>query len=248
VVAVKLHDDDVQRDHFAKPVCQDAPWAVLFVAQCAVNATLNMSCQAILALHIETSSSIQVIFVVALALGIPEYRLAVSSMAEDDDEWEVGDTTTDSAAEGQGESSFENNNPLTAVLLMLGAAGFAGVASLVLFEQALRHPKGIIQFGLFGLVAMCSLLAVACVVGGSIAGSLLWTIFTLLTLCFVRSVQNRIPFAAANLSCAVAAIKRHKATVCVALQVLAYQVCLLPEREKRAKRQIDDATRGLIVD
>jgi len=232
VVAVKLHEDDVQRDHFAKPICQDAPWAVLFVAQCAVNATFIMSCQGIIALHKGISSSVQVIFVVALAIGIPEYRLAVSSMAEGDDEWEVDDTT-DFAAEGQGESSL-NKSPLMAVLLMLGAAGFAGVASLILFEQALRHPKGIIQFGLFGLVAMCSLLAVACIAGGSIAGSLLWTIFTLLTVCFVRSVQNRIPFAAANLSCAVAAIKRHKATVCVALQVLAYQVCLLiTEREKR---------------
>eukprot|EP00613_Pedinella_sp_CCMP2098_P064876 CAMPEP_0171985062 /NCGR_PEP_ID=MMETSP0993-20121228/274150_1 /TAXON_ID=483369 /ORGANISM="non described non described, Strain CCMP2098" /LENGTH=812 /DNA_ID=CAMNT_0012637907 /DNA_START=15 /DNA_END=2454 /DNA_ORIENTATION=+ len=212
VIAVKLHEDDIERDRFAKPVCQDSPWALLFIAQ------------------------LTVIFVLAMVRGIPECRLAArtgeggGNMGDDHGEWggydaestnSGGDSNNAQAASQQ--PTQRRSSPLMALVLVLGSAGLAGAASLVLFEQALRHPERVIRFGLFGLVAMSALLALLCLASGAFAGVLLWGLLTALGVCFVRSVENRIPFAVANLTCAVAAIKQHKATVCVAIQAFGYQ-------------------------
>jgi hypothetical protein len=71
-----------------------------------------------------------------------------------------------------------------------------------------------VQFGLGGLVLSSS--AIAClmiVTGPDIIGALLWSVITAFIICFVISVQDRVPFAAANLSVASAAIKKHRQVI-----------------------------------
>lgn len=68
-----------------------------------------------------------------------------------------------------------------------------------------------IQFGLGGLVlASSSIACVMIITGPDIIGALFYSVLTALIICFVISVQDRVQFAAANLSTAAAAIKKHR--------------------------------------
>lgn len=67
----------------------------------------------------------------------------------------------------------------------------------------------LIQFGLWSLVMICGFLACICLLSGDILVAILFSVLTAIYVCFVTSVQDRIPFAAANLRCATTAINKH---------------------------------------
>jgi hypothetical protein len=74
-----------------------------------------------------------------------------------------------------------------------------------------------------GSIALTALMLVVSACMRSIMGSILWAVMLVLICLFVRAVRDRIPFAAANLSCAVEAIKKHPHTGTVAGVALIFQ-------------------------
>ena len=94
--------------------------------------------------------------------------------------------------------------------------------------MALASPAAMIQFGLGGLIFSFSLVAcVQIVVGPDIVAALLWSVAAAFAICFAISYQDRVAFAAANLTCATQAIKRYRETVGVAVTALLAQIMWL---------------------
>ena len=184
------------------PQCRDAGWAVLFIA------------------HFITMC------ILGLFRGLPELSIAASSTNED--AFTPADSSSDekpSLHRGRSKDEIVSTSSLLVALISLVVAS---LASLLLFEMALTSPTGMIQFGLGGMIFSFGLVAcVQIIAGPDIIGALLWSVATAFAICFAISYQDRVPFAAANLSCATKALRRFRETIGVAVTALIAQVMWL---------------------
>ncbi|KDO30254.1 hypothetical protein SPRG_19805 [Saprolegnia parasitica CBS 223.65] len=126
--------------------------------------------------------------------------------------------------------STSSNNLLSdkemrTVLIISGVmVVLSGVLSLVMLSFMVRFASGMITFSLWFGVGLNVLFTIYAVIKKQYALAILGAIFVLLSLCYAFAVRDRIPFAAANLRCAAAAIKKHASTYCVAFSMLVLQI------------------------
>jgi len=152
----------------------------------------------------------------AVTIGIPEYVVHLANRDKEE---------ADAAPEDDDENDKEKPiNPVIGWGLLFTFVVTAALISMGTLKYALRNPTGMIQFGLHGMVGLWAALALIFLTSGSLFGFLLCGLVTAIMVWWVRAVQDRIPFAAANLSCAVEAVKRYPQTVKVAGIFLALQV------------------------
>jgi hypothetical protein len=154
-----------------------------------------------------------IVAVMAVVYGIPEYTTFNAQHAE-----EAEDETSSSSIQHK-----KKGSPLLMLAVLVATCVLSGAASLALFQVALKNPLAVIQFGLRGMVAFCASLTLLMLLLGSIVGALLCGIITALILWYVKAVQDRVPFAAANLAIATAAIKKFRGNVRVAAWALVLQ-------------------------
>ena len=219
---VSFEDDAVsQREAFVtgSDACRDGVWACMFLTHLAV------------------------VVVLAVTRGIPEYTHYLASGAGggdgipllghpphrahhhgggDDDEW------ADYGAEANAASGSSSSNAGGGLLVCLVSALIAGIIALAMLELALKSPTAMVQFGLGGLIVSMSAIACSMVVAGpDLLGALFFSLAAAFAICFAISVQGRVPFAAANLAMAGAAVKKHRQTVTVAVGALFLQLLWL---------------------
>jgi len=153
-----------------------------------------------------------IVAVMAVVYGFPEYAIfSAQHKDEVDNEDEMSS------------SGKKSGSPLLMLTLIIATCILSGAASLTLFSAALKNPLALIQFGLRGMVFFLISLTVVMLLLGSILGGILCGLLTALMAWYVNAVQDRIPFAAANLSIATAAIKKYRGTVRVAAWALLFQ-------------------------
>ncbi|TMW60486.1 hypothetical protein Poli38472_000528 [Pythium oligandrum] len=126
--------------------------------------------------------------------------------------------------------SSKNNAFLTAdetrntILVACGMAVISIVLALAAVKLIVAYARCMINFTLwFNVVIAFALAALGFAIGNLVLG-ILGTILALLSLCYARAVQHRIPFAAANLKVAAAAISKHWSTYLVAILFTLVQV------------------------
>lgn len=90
-------------------------------------------------------------------------------------------------------------------------------------------PKVLIEISLLFSLICSALIAVGSFYYGSIAGGIFGVIFFLLSVCYACIVWKRIPFAAANLSTGLTAVKTNAGVFLVAMSIVAFSFayCLL---------------------
>lgn len=81
-----------------------------------------------------------------------------------------------------------------------------------------------IQYGLWCMCFWATLFAIVLILRGRIGMGLLLTVVAALYVCYAVYVQDRIPFAAANLRCASAALEKHPSMVGIAVGAIPVQV------------------------
>ena len=153
-----------------------------------------------------------IIAVMAVVYGFPEYAIF---SAQHKDEVDSEDETSSSGK--------KSGSPFLMLALIIATCIISGAASLTLFSAALKNPVALIQFGLRGLIFFFFSLTVFMLMIRSILGVILFALATALMVWYVNGVQDRVPFAAANLSIATAAIKKYRGTVRVAAWALLFQ-------------------------
>jgi len=107
--------------------------------------------------------------------------------------------------------------------MMVGLCGIASVLSLLLLKVAVRYASSVISFTLWFGVAMTCIMAVLALLVNIIIGIIL-CIFAVLSYCYARWAQTRIPFATANFKVCAAAVEQHQSLYCVAVTVVIIQM------------------------
>lgn len=158
-------------------------------------------------------ANVAIVFLLALGRGLPEIQRLMGPnkiLVEDDD-------FDDDAG------PVEPPETGACIISVLIALVLGGCGAVFLLRFALSKPTELIQFGLWSLVSMLFLLACITLMAGDFVSSLILVVITALNVCFALSVQDRIPFAAANLECGTKAIGKHQGTVLVSLLSLPVQ-------------------------
>ncbi len=117
---------------------------------------------------------------------------------------------TEGAAEAKRVSTPHANRDLKGLILFLSSTvgvslGFSGLGLAVLTY----FTEHIITLSLLFSVAVSLSLAIMCIFAKNVFGAIIGFIATLLGLCFFCLVQNRIPFATANIQTASAATRKN---------------------------------------
>lgn len=121
------------------------------------------------------------------------------------------------------EGDRSNSSANVGIFLGITIIGLSIFFSFVLFKTALRNPTLLIKTGLISCIILSAIMMVIYACIGSIVGAVMFAVVLALMCWYVKQVWCRIPFAAANLSCAVVAIKRHPHTGTVASVALVFQ-------------------------
>jgi len=119
--------------------------------------------------------------------------------------------------------SHFTRDQLKAVLEVVAVAViFSGAVSLVWLGAMIACAEKIIEFTLLGSIALYLVLGLAAFAHGPSYHTVAFVFFILaaITAMYYVCVRKRIPFAAANLKTACAAIRAHMCTVCVSFVVL----------------------------
>ncbi|CAK4079736.1 unnamed protein product [Aphanomyces euteiches] len=119
----------------------------------------------------------------------------------------------------------EVSNIQATIIAFIGC--MAIVASLVacaLINFVIAFARRAISFVLWANFTLFIVLAVVAVVTDVAFLTAIFILFALLSLCYIRMVRSRIPFAAANLYVAAAAVKDHWSIFPLAFLMVAFQV------------------------
>mmetsp|Transcript_23293 Transcript_23293/g.48434 ORF Transcript_23293/g.48434 Transcript_23293/m.48434 type:complete len:480 (+) Transcript_23293:1357-2796(+) len=101
--------------------------------------------------------------------------------------------------------SYDSKMLSSTIGLCVVAAAFGGIVVTFLMNNA----ESLIQTSLRLNIAISALCALVCFANGIAIGGILFMVMTLINWCYYRAVQNRIPFAAANLKVACQAVREH---------------------------------------
>ena len=112
---------------------------------------------------------------------------------------------------------------LTVLRAVLVAAGAAAGTSIIMFECLRRQGGALIRTALLLSVALQITAGVALIAEGVVPAGGVFIVLGLFTLIYYGCVRSRIPFAAAHVSIAVAALARAPGLACVALGCLLAQ-------------------------
>ncbi|RQM29073.1 hypothetical protein B5M09_002014 [Aphanomyces astaci] len=121
-------------------------------------------------------------------------------------------------------STFSSDNVTTILYLCAGLTVIAAVLSLAMLSFTIRYARQMIQIALWWSVVMFFGFAAFAVIKKNYTVAIVTGIIGLFALCYAYAVQDRIPFAAANLRAAGAAIRKHPSTHLVAFVFLLVQI------------------------
>ena len=153
-----------------------------------------------------------VIAALALSLGLTAVNYDASPPA----------STTPSTSPLPSSGAFDVNSDAILKALMV-AAGAAALVAVVMFECLRRQGGALIRIALLMSVAL-QLIAGGALIGSSqVAAGGVFIFCGLMTLIYYGCVRSRIPFAAAHVSIATAALSRAPGLACVALSCLIAQ-------------------------
>jgi hypothetical protein len=149
------------------------------------------------------------LFVVNLiALNVFAFGYGVPSLMH------AGDSNGSSSDGGDASASNDDGIKVDGSLggVLAGTALFALVLCAGWMRWALVDPDSLLRVSFKAWIALYVALAVAAVCVGNVGAAVACVLLALLTACMWWSVQSRLPFAAANLSTACAALNAHPAT------------------------------------
>ncbi|ETW04546.1 hypothetical protein H310_03777 [Aphanomyces invadans] len=121
-------------------------------------------------------------------------------------------------------STFSSGDVKTILYLCGGLSVIAAVLSLVMLNLTIRFARQMIQVALWWSVVMFFGFTAFAVIRKLYTPAIIFAIIGLFALCYAYAVQSRIPFAAANLRAAGAAIRKHPSTHLVAFAFLIVQI------------------------
>ncbi|OQS02555.1 hypothetical protein THRCLA_05080 [Thraustotheca clavata] len=134
-------------------------------------------------------------------------------------------SSSNSTTKSSSSNNFISSKDLHTVLIYAAAmAVISAVLSFLMLSFITKFARGMITFSLWFSVGLDVLFAIYAVVKHQYVLAILATIFALFAICYAFAVRDRIPFAAANLRCGAAAIKKHSSTYCVAFSMLLLQI------------------------
>ncbi|KAF0686137.1 Aste57867_22102 [Aphanomyces stellatus] len=171
-------------------------------AAAAANATWNDWPFAVLFL-----AHVGAIVAVVVTLGIP----ILSSTAND--------TSTNSI-----EKTLAGSDMRTILAVAGALAVIATLVAFLLLQFVVAYASRLIRWSLLLAVYLNVGFAVFAAVAGLIWMTIVFAICSGLALCYLRLVRNRIPFAAANLQVAAAAVKHNMSTFPLAFGLMAVQI------------------------
>lgn len=199
----------------AKSGCRDAPWALLFIAAALFIGYLACTKGITEMSRFEDPNGHEV-----AVTNNEASQQGYMARAEDPSQTQKVEYT-EYGPDSQQESTPQHKEDVisfnTKMLSLLVAAGAATIGSMALLHLAFYSAEALIQFGLWSMCVMVSLMACVSILNGDIVMALLFAVLTGFTICFAVQSQARIPFAAANLRCACVAVKKHKGTILVGI-------------------------------
>lgn len=96
----------------------------------------------------------------------------------------------------------------TGLFILVGICALVSVGlSTATIVLMMRYPTEMVKLGLIFSVVLLGFFAVLAVMSGDMMMTLLGIFFFAITICYVKAVWSRIPFAAANLNTALTAVK-----------------------------------------
>jgi len=104
------------------------------------------------------------------------------------------------------------------VVIAFIVSAFLSSAAIALMT---RYPTEMVKAGLISSAVLIGTIAVMTLLSGSGFAALIAIFFFAITLCYIKSVWSRIPFAAANLKTALSAVKSNTGLIVVAYLVMA---------------------------
>mmetsp|Transcript_18706 Transcript_18706/g.40728 ORF Transcript_18706/g.40728 Transcript_18706/m.40728 type:complete len:585 (-) Transcript_18706:208-1962(-) len=124
--------------------------------------------------------------------------------------------------DGMDDDNSKNYDPTAAppaefwIFIILIAVVAAPILSITALGFMSRNAQALINFSLWSSVVLCGVAALAFLIVAPPAG-IIYAIFAALLICYARSVQHKIPYAAVNLKCAIDAVRSNLGVSLVAL-------------------------------
>lgn len=122
----------------------------------------------------------------------------------------------------QGENGQASTVGLTNLISLVAIGAIVStILSSVSIALMARYPTEMVKAGLITSVALTGAMAILFILSGNLLPALFGAFFFAITLCYVKQVWRRIPFAAANLKTALSAVQSNLGLAVVAYLIMA---------------------------